>query len=179
MRRGNCPQCGVKVERVPWAHGKHGCCDVFCHFLARWAKRMSWKEPAECFQVSWDTVWRSVQSVVDYGLKHRSLDGVEALGVDEVAYSKGHKYMTLVYQIDSGRKRLIGVLKKRTASSLKNFFRYEFTQQRCDQVKVVCSDMWRAYLKVIAEMMPAALNVLDRFHVVKKTRRSGRSGQTR
>jgi transposase len=129
---------------------------------------MSWKETAECFQVSWDTVCRSVSWMVDYGLKHRSLDGIEALGVDEVAYSKGHKYMTLVYQIDPGRKRLIAVLKKRTASSLRNFFRDEFTQQRCDQVKVVCSDMWRAYLKVFAEMMPAALNVLDRFHLVKK-----------
>lgn len=168
MRRVNCPHCGIKVERVPWARGKHGCCDVFCHFLARWAKRMSWKETAECFQVSWDTVCRSVSWMVDYGLKHRSLDGIEALGVDEVAYSKGHKYMTLVYQIDPGRKRLIAVLKKRTASSLRNFFCDEFTQQRCDQVKVVCSDMWRAYLKVFAEMMPAALNVLDRFHLVKK-----------
>jgi transposase len=168
MRRVNCPHCGIKVERGPWARGKHGCCDVFCHFLARWAKRMSWKETAECFQVSWDTVCRSVSWMVDYGLKHRSLDGIEALGVDEVAYSKGHKYMTLVYQIDPGRKRLIAVLKKRTARSLRNFFRDEFTQQRCDQVKVVCSDMWRAYLKVFAEMMPAALNVLDRFHLVKK-----------
>jgi transposase len=168
MRRVDCPQCGVKVERVPWAQGKHSCCDVFRHFLATWAKRMSWKETAECFHVKWDTVCRSVQWVVAYGLKHRSLEGIEALGVDEVAYSKGHKYMTLVYQIDAGKKRLIGVLKERTKESLKNFFTDDLGKECCAKIKVVCSDMWRPYLKVIAEMLPAALNVLDRFHIAKK-----------
>ncbi|MFQ3242415.1 MAG: transposase [Lentimonas sp.] len=51
MRRVDCAQCGVKVEKVPWAQGKHSCCDVFRHFLASWAKRISWKETAECFHV--------------------------------------------------------------------------------------------------------------------------------
>ena len=169
MRRVDCAQCGVKVEQVPWAQGKHSCCDVFGHFLATWAKRMSWKETARCFGVKWDTVCRSVQWVVAYGLKHRNLDGIEALGVDEVAYGKGqNKDMTLVYQIDAGSKRLIGVLKERTIATLKSFFEDEFEPQRCQRIKVVCSDMWHPYLKVIAEQLPSALNVLDRFHVVKK-----------
>lgn len=168
MRRVDCPKCGVKVERVPWADGKHSQCNVFRHFLATWAKRLSWKETAECFGVKWDTVRRSVQWVVAYGLKHRSLDGIEALGVDEVAYSRGHKYMTLVYQIDAGKKRLIGVLKGRTTQSLKDFFTVDLGAERCAKIKVVCSDMWKPYLKVIAEVLPGALNVLDRFHIAKK-----------
>jgi len=168
MRRVDCPDCGVKVEKVPWAQGKHSCCDVFRHFLATWAKRMSWKETAECFHVKWDTVRRSVEWVVEYGLEHRSLEGIEALGVDEVAYSKGHKYMTLVYQIDAKQKRLIGVLRERTKKTLKDFFTYELGANICAQVKVVCSDMWKPYLKIIAECLPNALNVLDRFHIVKK-----------
>jgi len=167
MRRVDCRDCGVKVEAVPWASGKHACCDVHRHFLASWAKRLSWKETAQCFQTSWDTVCRSVQWVVDYGLKHRDLEGVTALGVDEVAYSKGHTYMTLVYQIDKGAKRLLGVIKDRKIDSLKGFFE-EFGEQRCSKIKVVCSDMWKPYLKVIAEMLPKALNVLDRFHIAKK-----------
>ena len=168
MRRVDCPNCGVKIERVPWAQGKHSQCDVFRHFLATWAKRMSWKETAECFHVKWDTVRRSVQWVVAYGLKHRSLEGIEALGVDEVAYSKGHKYMTLVYQIDAKQKRLIGVLRERTTKTLKEYFTDELGADICSKIKVVCSDMWRPYLKVIAECLPNALNVLDRFHIAKK-----------
>jgi len=168
MRRVDCPTCGVKIERVPWADGKRSQCNVFRHFLATWAKRLSWKETATCFGVKWDTVRRSVEWVVEYGLKHRSLDGIEALGVDEVAYSCGHKYMTLVYQIDAGKKRLIGVLKERTTQSLKEFFTVELGPDRCAKIKVVCSDMWKPYLKVIAEVLPKALNVLDRFHIAKK-----------
>jgi transposase len=167
MRRVNCPTCGIKVETVPWAQGKHGCCDVFRHFLASWARRMSWKETAECFQTNWDTVCRSVKWIVDFGLKHRELEDVTAIGVDEVTYSKGHRYMTLVYQIDSNRKRLLGVIRDRDTQSLTSFFE-SFGAARCAKIKVVCSDMWKPYLNVISTMLPAALNVLDRFHIAKK-----------
>ncbi len=56
MRRVNCPTCGVKVERVPWAAGKSPLTTDYQWFLAGWARRMSWKEVATCFQVSWDHV---------------------------------------------------------------------------------------------------------------------------
>lgn len=167
MRRVECPTCGIKVETVPWAQGKHACCDVFRLFLARWARRLSWKETASCFHTSWDTVCRSVKWVVDFGLKHRDLEDITAIGVDEVSYSKGHKYMTLVYQIDKGRKRLLGVIKEREIKSLASFFA-NFGAERCARIQVVCSDMWQPYLSVIAAMLPAALNILDRFHIVKK-----------
>jgi len=167
MRRVDCPTCGIKVEAVPWAQGKHACCDVYRHFLASWARRLSWKETAACFHTNWDTVCRSVKWVVDFGLKHRDLENITAIGVDEVTYSKGHKYMTLVYQIDSGRKRLLGVIRDRDTRSLSSFFE-TFGAERCAKIKVVCSDMWKPYLNVIAAMLPAALNVLDRFHIAKK-----------
>ena len=122
MRRVNCPTCGIKVETVPWAQGKHTSCDAFRHFLASWARRLSWKETASCFLTNWDNVCGSVRWVVDYGLKNRNLDGISAIGVDEVTYSKGHRYMTLVYQIDVGCRRLLGVIRDRDTSSLTGFF---------------------------------------------------------
>ena len=128
---------------------------------------MSWSETARTFKTSWDNVCRSVKWVVDYGLKHRDLSGVSALGVDEVAYSKGHKYMTLVYQIDGKSKRLLGVLKDRKEEVLKSFFN-ELGEQWCSKIKVVCSDMWKPYLNVVKSTLPNALNILDRFHIVKK-----------
>lgn len=167
MRRVNCPDCGIRVEALPWAQGKHSCCDVYRHFLASWARRLSWKETAECFHTSWDNVCRSVKWVVDYGLKHRILEGITAIGVDEVTYSKGHRYMTLVYQVDGGCRRLLGVIRDRDTASLTGFFE-SLGAERCAKIKVVCSDMWKPYLNVIAAMLPAALNVLDRFHIAKK-----------
>jgi transposase len=167
MRRVDCKTCGVKIEKVPWADGKHSCCNAYRHFLSVWAKKMSWSETARSFKTSWDNVCRSVKWVVDYGLKHRDLCGVEAIGVDEVAYSKGHNYMTLVYQIDGKCKRLLGVLKDRKELVLRDFFN-DLGQEWCSNIKVVCSDMWKPYLKVIKSLLPNALNILDRFHIVKK-----------
>lgn len=167
MRRVNCQRCGVKVESVPWCHGKHRLTVAYQLFLARWARRLSWKEVAEVFLTSWDKVYNAVESVVDYGLKHRDLSGIESIGVDEIQYGKGHHYLTLVYQIDHGHKRLLSVAQRRTAKSLLYFFR-EIGEENYASIKYVCSDMWRAYLKVIKKKLPDAIHVLDRFHIVKK-----------
>jgi transposase len=166
MRRVNCPGCGVKVEKVPWADGKSHTTKAFQLFLARWARKLSWKETAESFCTSWDTVFRSVKAVVAYGLAHRSLEHVTAIGVDEIQYGKGHQYLTVVYQIDAGMRRLLFVGKDRTAKTLLRIFR-AFGKERCGRLGFVCSDMWRAYLKVIAKKAPQALHVLDRFHIVQ------------
>jgi transposase len=62
MRRIDCATCKrVVVEKVPWASGKERITTSFAWFLARWAKRMSWKEVAVAFGVSWDTVYAAVK----------------------------------------------------------------------------------------------------------------------
>jgi transposase len=167
MRRVNCPSCGVKVERVPWSEGKSPLTTEYRWFLAGWARRMSWKEVAECFGVSWDHVYNSVKHAVSWGLSRRSLDGIESIGIDEVQWKWGHKYQTLVYQIDSGRKRLLWIGPDRTSKTLLRFFRF-LGKKRSATLKFVCSDMWQAYLKVIAKKVPHAIHVLDRFHVMQK-----------
>ena len=167
MRRVDCEECGVRVERVPWAEGKSPVTKPFSLFLARWAKRLSWKETAKSFCTTWDTVFRSVKQIVEYGLKHRQLDGITAIGVDEIQYGKGHQYLTLVYQINAGIRRLLFVGKERKAKTLLRFFR-DFGKERCEKLEFVCSDMWKAYIKVIKKKAPDALHILDRFHIVQK-----------
>ena len=161
MRRVDCPTCGVKVERVPWSAGKSPTTIEYQWFLARWAKRMSWKEVAESFRVSWDCVYESVKQAVSWGLKHRDLDNITAIGVDEVQWQKGHKYQTVVYQIDEGRKRLLWIGPDRTTKTLLRFFRF-LGKERTSELLFICSDMWRAYLNVIAKKAPHAVHVLDR-----------------
>jgi transposase len=94
------------------------------------------------------------------------LDGITAIGVDEIQYGKGHQYLTLVYQINEGIRRLLFVGQKRTAKTLLRFFR-EFGKKRCSQLEFVCSDMWKAYIKVIKKKAPNALHILDRFHILQ------------
>lgn len=134
-------------------------------FLARWARRLSWREVALIFQTSWESVFRSVRWVVEYGLEHRDLDGITAIGVDEVQFQKGHRYLTVVYQIDASCRRLLWVGQDRTAKTLLRFFRM-IGRPRTADLRFICSDMWRPYLKVIAKKAAHAVHILDRFHIV-------------
>jgi transposase len=165
-RRVSCKKCGIKVEAVPWSDGKSKLTIPLKLHLARWAKKLSWKEAAESFKVSWESVFRSVKYVVEYGMENRSLDNITAIGVDEVKYKIGHQYLTLVYQIDEGMRRILFIGKDRTAQTLNDFFT-EFGVEKTANLKVVCTDMWRPYLKVIKEKASHTLNILDRFHIRK------------
>ena len=167
MRRVNCPRCGVVVEKVPWAQGKQSATQTYRWFLARWAKRLCWKDVAEAFETTWDNVFRSVKMAVKWGLSRRDLSGITAIGIDEVQFHRGHHYLTLVYQINDGCKRLLWIGKERTAKTLLKFFRW-LGPERTSVLKFICSDMWQPYLKVIARKAKKALNVLDRFHIAAK-----------
>ena len=165
MRRVNCKNCGVTIESVPWADGKRSLTKAMMVFLASWAKKLSWQETARSFKTSWQKVFASVQYVVEWGLKRRNLSNVKSIGVDEVAYKKGHKYVTLVYQIDKHEVRLLWIGKDRTVKTLLRFFRM-FGKENASQLQHICSDMWKPYLKVIKKKANQAIHILDRFHIV-------------
>jgi len=172
MRRVQCRRCGaVVVEEVPWSDGKHQLTKAYMLFLARWARKLSWKETAEAFHTSWDQVCFAVEYVVGWGLQHRALAPIRAIGVDEIQYAKGHKYLTLVYQIDQGIIRLLWVGRERTIESFQQFFTL-IGKELAAQIQFVCSDMWQPYLDVIRHNCSQALHILDRFHVVAKMNRA-------
>jgi transposase len=151
MRRVDCRRCGVvAVEEVPWGDGKRTLTKAYMLFLARWARRLSWKETAEAFRTSWDKVFDAVEHVVTWGLEHRTVGQIDAIGVDEIQYAKGHKYLTLLYQIDIGVTRLLWVGKERTIESFQGFFT-ALGQEVIAKISFVCSDMWEPYLKLNGE----------------------------
>jgi transposase len=170
MRRVNCHECGIRVEKVPWAQGKQKITLHYSKYLADWGKELSWKGVASRFKTSWQTVFRAVENVVSFGLEKREIEGVSALGVDEVQFQKGHDYMTLVYQIDKGARKLLWVGRRRTMKTLRRFFSdmWNIDRKFRQGIKVICTDMWKPYLKVIQEKTPNAINVLDRFHIMQK-----------
>jgi transposase len=182
MRRVDCRRCdAVIVEEVPWADGKRTLTRAYMLFLARWARKLSWKETAESFRTSWKKVFDAVEHVVTFGLEHRVLGQIDAIGVDEIQYAKGHKYLTLVYQIDLGVTRLLWVGKERTIESFRGFFTV-IGDEVASKIVFVCSDMWEPYLKVIREKCSEALHILDRFHIVAKMNKAldeVRAGESR
>ena len=165
MRRVDCPTCGVKVEQVPWAQGKRTVTTTYAWFLARWAKRLSWAQVAEAFHTSWYTVYRSVEIAVTWGRAHQDLDGITAIGIDELCWGRWHRYVTVVYQINRDAVRLLWIGEHRKTKTLLRFFRW-FGKERSAGLEFVCSDMWKPYLKVVAKKASQAIHILDRFHIV-------------
>ncbi len=109
----------------------------------------------------------AIRRVVNHGLEHRDLGETDSLHFDEIAIGKGQDYVTMVYQIDSGNKRLLWIGKGRKAKTLLRFF-MEFGKLRSASIRYVCCDMWKLYLKVIAKKIQQELNDLDRLNIMEK-----------
>jgi len=165
LRRVDCPPCGVKVERGPWAAGQEHVTTTLQWFLARWAQRLSWQEVADVFWTRWNTVYRAVTLAVLWGIANRSLEGITGIGIDDIPWRKGHKYRTLVYQIQQGCKRLLYVAAERSEESLRGFFDM-LGKTHAAALEFACSDMCKPHLKVIAACAGQAVHVLDRYPVM-------------
>jgi transposase len=136
-------------------------------FLSRWARRLSWRETARVFGTSWECVYRSVEWFVDWGLAHRVLTGISAIGVDEIFWGRGRRseaFLTVIYQIDGHCRRLLWVGRKRTQATL-NRGLDALGGEVVGGLRYVCSDMWKPYLKVLARRAAQAVHILDRFHI--------------
>jgi len=168
-RRVECSEHGVGVEHIPWSRGKCRVTTTMMGFLARWARRLSWRETARAFQTSWESVYHSVEWFVEWGLAHRQMEAVHSIGIDEIHWGQGKRadqFLTIIYQIDSHCRRLLWVGRRRTKATLRRGLK-ELGPQVLSGLRYVCSDMWQPYLSVIARKAGHALNILDRFHIVQ------------
>jgi len=168
-RRVSCPEHGILVEAMPWSDGKRPYCKAMMQFLGNWARRLSWQETATIFKVSWQAVYRAVDWMVDWGLKHRSLDGITAISMDEIHVGHGKKsfnYLTVIYEIDAQCRRLLWVGRKRTAATLRKGLA-ALGDPVLKGIQYVCSDMWKAYLNVVGTRLKHACHMIDRFHITQ------------
>jgi len=166
-RRVQCPEHGIGVEAIPWSEGKRPFTRAMMGFLARWARRLSWRETATVFHTSWEAVYRSVQWFVEWGLAHRKLENVRSLGIDELHWGRGKgggNFITVLYQLDQGCRRLLWVGPRRTQATLKRGLK-ALGPEVVKGLRFVCSDMWKPYVQVIAREAQHAVHVLDRFHI--------------
>ena len=166
-RRVKCAEHGIVVEHLPWSQGKSPVSEAMMGFLAQWARRLSWRETARVFHTSWEAVYRSVAWFVEWGLAHRQLCGIQAIGVDEIHWGRGLRadnFLTVIYQIDAHCRRLLWVGRRRSQATLRRGLK-ALGPAVVKGLRFVCSDMWKPYLQVLAAQAGQALHVLDRFHI--------------
>ena len=166
-RRVDCPDCGVKVERVPWARGKSRLTTTYQWFLAAWAKRLSWQEVA-------DSVPHQLEQRLPLGPVGGALGDRQPRAGRDQGHRRRRDPMAKGAPLpdaglpDRGRLQAAAVRRaERTEASLRGFFEM-LGEQRSQALQFVCSDMWKPYLKVIAEKAGQAVHVLDRFHIMAK-----------
>lgn len=159
-----CQRCGVRVEHVPFVR-------PYARATRRLEEAVAWlcqHLPLSVVALYFSLNWKTVKNIDMAYLQHRfeapSLDNLTVIGIDEVSYRKGHKYLTCVFDLNDPRLIWVGIGKNKEV--LSQFFG-TLGQQRCQHIKAVAIDMSRAYIEGVQEHCPNALIVHDKFHLVQ------------
>jgi transposase len=164
LRRLACPRHGVVVEAVPFARPRARFTRDFEDLVAWLVTKMDKTAVCRLARIDWKTVGRIGARVVADGLDPARLDGLVRIGVDEVAWRRGHSYLTLV--ADHARGKIVWGTEGREAAALDGLFA-ELGEQRSGGIEAVSMDLAPAYAKSVAEHAPQARICADPFHVVK------------
>lgn len=166
IRRLRCRCCGrVRTEQVPWARVGARFTRDFEDVVAWLAQRTDKTTIKTKMRISWESVTAIVQRVVAEHLDDERLEEVYRLGVDEVSYRKGHRYLTVVADHDrDGAVLWAGPGRK--AATLEQFYEH-LGPERCAQITAVSLDMGRAFAKATRKHCPQARQCVDPFHVIK------------
>ena len=164
--RSQCAEHGVRVVKLSWAEGNSRFTALLEGLAIAWLKHSSQKAVAAELHLSWDEVHGIMERAVERGLARRKAEEIPQLGVDEKAFRKGHKYLTIVN--DLKRSRVLYVAEGREQSSLDGFWGTISEEQR-DSVEAVAMDMWDPYVDSVRDHLGEADKkiVFDKFHIAQ------------
>lgn len=164
--RIECNEHGVVTVDVPWAEPGSGFTALFEALVIDWLKTAAVSAVAERLRLSWNAVDGILQRAVRRGLSRREALAPKRLSVDETAYRKGHDYITVVTEQESGT--VLHVAEDRLTSSLGSFYE-QLDAEQLNGIEAVCMDMWPAYIKATREAIEDADRKIafDRFHVAQ------------
>jgi transposase len=164
--RCQCPNHGVRVVKLPWAEPSSRFTALFEALAIAWLRSASQKAVAEQLGLSWDEIHGIMERAVKRGLQRRQSEPVPRLGVDEKAFRKGHKYLTLVNDLTRGR--VLYVAEDRKQESLDGFWS-TLTPAQHEGIEAVAMDMWDPYVASVREHVAGADRkiVFDKFHVAQ------------
>lgn len=162
--RVRCPEHGVVVAHVPWARPGAKCTTAFEDTCAWLAAHTALSVLTVFLRLAWRTVAGIVARVVADGRATNDLlTGLARIGIDEISYRKGHRYLTVI--VDHGTGRLVWAAEGRNKDTLEKFFD-ELGAERAAKLTHVSADGAEWIHAVVAQRAPNAVICLDPFHVV-------------
>jgi len=160
-----CPTHGRIQEEIPWADRLARVTYRTEYLVLTYSKLMTQKAAAVLLGIPSSTfsdiLHRTITGIRD---GHR-IRGLKSIGIDEVSFRKGNKYITVVYDLE--RHCVVWVGEGKGRSTIDRFFEEELSKYQKEQIKWACCDMSETYIGAISDHCPNAKLVLDRFHIVK------------
>jgi transposase len=162
--RVNCPEHGPTVAQVPWARHGTGHTKDFDDQVAWLVTHTAKSTVCELMRVARRTVGSIIDRVVADGrAAHDPFDGLTRIGLDEISYKKGHRYLTICVDHDTGR--LVWAAVGRDKKTLRSFFDL-LGEERCQLIHLVSADAAEWIADVVNERCQNATVCTDGFHVV-------------
>jgi transposase len=165
LPRCRCPEHGVKTVVPPWA-AKHSrftlLFEAFAVEVLQACRTIN--AAAAMLNLPWDAVQTIMDRAVARGLVRREATVVAHVGLDEKSFGKGQDYITVLTDLDGSR--VLDVTEERTETAAKAVLQ-TLTKEQRDGVQAVAADMLPAYAKAVAQELPNAELVHDKFHVAK------------
>ena len=165
--RVSCSEHGIQTVSVPWADARVSFTTEFeSHVIDALQDSASISTVAARENASWTLIAHIMERAVNRGLARRADESIAHICVDETSYKKGHNYITVVSDPNTGTVRYVG--EGRTKSSLKGYYD-ECSAEELEAIESVSMDMWPAYISVTKTCVPNAEEKIafDRFHVAK------------
>lgn len=164
--RCDCPKCGVKQVPVPWAREFVGYTEYFERKAISLMKRMPLTRTAEIMHVSADILLNIVRYHVNRELDGLDLSDVSRIFLDETSSKRGHRYITVIADVDT--KRIIFMTEGKGIDSLAEFSDWLYSHNGDPHnIRLVSCDFSKSFLSGIDRHLPRAEVVYDRFHLVK------------
>lgn len=163
--RVQCPEHGVRQVHVPWAEPGSRFTVLFERLAIDVLLECGVSGAAAILNISWDEGWGIMERAVRRGRKRKAKKVVKRIGVDEKAVAKGHKYMTLVCDLDEGTVE--HVVEERKQESLEAYYD-GLTKRQLKGIEAVAMDMWEPFIQATKAKVPDAEKkiVFDRFHIM-------------
>jgi transposase len=168
LRRLRCAACGIHLEPVPWARPDAHHTRDFENLVAWLAQQMAKTQITRLLRVGWSTVGQIVTRVVADHLADTRLQGLVAIGCDEISYRRGQRYLTSVVNHQTGA--IVWCAAGRNAATLQRFF--DELGERKHSIRAVSIDMAGGYAKAIRDNIPQADICFDPFHVIRLAQRA-------
>jgi len=163
--RVECDEHGVVQVKVPWAEPRSRFTLLFERLAIDVLSQCDISGATGILRISWDEAWGLMQRAVKRGKERKKARVVRRIGVDEKAAAKGHRYLTLVCDLDDGTVEHIA--EDRKQESLDGYYA-GLSKKQLNGIEAVAMDMWKPYIQSTLAKVPDAAGkiVFDRFHVM-------------